>query len=254
MKAVDIMTRSPVTVGPDASIMKAVGLMLQRRISGLPVVDRDGALVGIVTEGDLLRRAETGTQRHRPRWLEFLIGPGRLADEYVHACGRKVHEVMTEKVVTVTEDTPLDEIVHIIESHRIRGLPVLRAGRVVGIVSRANLVRALASLARETKPAAADDAAIQRRLLAELEKQPWAPIALINVIVRNGVVHLWGALTDERERRGIRVVAENTAGVKRVEDHLVWVEPASGFVLPPPDEEAAEGTAKAQSRGAEGAA
>jgi CBS domain-containing protein len=251
MKAVEIMTRNPVTVGPEASIMKAVGLMLQRRISGLPVVDRGGALVGIVTEGDLLRRTETGTQRHRPRWLEFLIGPGHLADEYVQACGRKIHEVMTQNVVTIAEDTPMDEIVHIIESRRIRRLPVLREGRLVGIVSRANLVRALASLARETRPSPVDDAAIQRHLLAELEKQPWAPVALINVIVRNGAVHLWGALTDERERRGIRVAAENTPGVKCVVDHLVWVEPASGFVLPPPDEEASEDAPTVQPRGIE---
>jgi len=238
MKASSVMMRHPVTIEPDASIMKAIRLMLQRRISGLPVVDKSGALIGIVTEGDLLRRTETGTQRRRPRWLEFLIGPG-LANEYVHACGRKVDEVMSTNVHTISEDTPLDEVVQIMESRRIKRLPVVRDGKVVGIVSRANLLRALAGLTRETKPSPVDDATIQKHLIAELEKQPWAPVALINVIVRNGVVHLWGSLTDERQRRGIRVAAENTPGVKRVEDHLVWVEPMSGMVVLPPDEEMA---------------
>lgn len=238
MKATSIMTRGPICVEPDASIMKAIRIMLQRRISGLPVVDDKGTLVGIVTEGDLLRRAETGTQRRRPRWLEFLIGPG-LATEYVHACGRKVSEIMSTKVQTISEDTPLDEIVQIMESHRIKRVPVVRDGKVVGIVSRANLLHALATMAPETRPSRADDASIQGHLLAELERQPWAPVALVNAVVRNGTVHLWGSLTDERQRQGIRVLAENTPGVKRVEDHLVWVEPMSGMVFPPPDQEVA---------------
>lgn len=238
MNAASIMTRSLVLIDPEASIMTAIRLMLQNRISGLPVVDKSGALVGIVTEGDLLRRAELGTQRRRPRWLEFLIGPG-LATEYVHACGRKVHEVMTTKVHTISEDTPLDEVVQIMESRRVKRLPVVRDGKLVGIASRANLLRALASIVSETKPSPLDDEAIRSRLMIELQKQAWAPVALINVIVRNGVVHLWGTLTDERQRKGVRVVAENIPGVKRVEDHLVWVEPMSGMVMPAEEEMAA---------------
>jgi len=238
MKTSDIMTLNPITVGPDASVMQAVRLMLQHRISGLPVMSKTGELVGIVTEGDLLRRAETGTQRRRPRWLEFLIGPGQLADEYVHACGRKVHEVMSANVLTIAEDTPLDEVVQIMERHRVKRLPVLRDGEVVGILSRANLLRALATTFRETKTSSADDASIRNRVLDELNKQRWAPVSLVNVIVRNGVVHLWGALTDERQRQGIRVVAENVAGVKAVQDHLVWIEPTTGMAFGAPEEEA----------------
>ena len=127
--------------------------MLQRHISGSPVVDKQAHLVGIVTEGDFLRRAETGTQRHRPRWLEFLIGPGRLADEYTRSHGRKVHEIMTPDPITVTEQTPLDEVVRMMEKHRIKRLPVVRGQELVGIVSRANLLHALAGLARDIKPA-----------------------------------------------------------------------------------------------------
>ena len=237
MKAVDVMTRDPVAVRPDSSIMEAVRLMLQRRFSGLPVVDGAGRVVGIVTEGDLLRRAEMGTQRRRPRWIEFLIGPGRLANEYVHACGHKIHEVMTPHVHAVSEDMPVDQIVKIMEQHQIKRVPVVRDSKLVGIVSRANLLRALASVARETKPASLDDGSIRERLLAELGRQSWAPNNLIDVVVRSGVVHLWGTILDERQRQGIRVAAENTRGVKAVEDHLVWVDPATGAAFPPPDEQ-----------------
>jgi CBS domain-containing protein len=236
MNAGDVMTQGTVTVDPDASIMHAVDLMLKRRISGLPVVDNTGALIGILTEGDLLRRVELGTQKKRPRWIEFLIGPGRLASEYVSTSGRKVSEVMTTPVRTVTEETSLTDVVKIMESNQIKRLPVMHNGRVVGIISRANLLRALASIPRDTRPAHASDASIRRHLLAELEKQKWAPVALIDVIVKDGVVHLWGTLTDERQRQGIRVAAENTPGVKRVDDHLVWIEPVSGVVLPSDDD------------------
>ncbi|HMF20520.1 MAG TPA: CBS domain-containing protein, partial [Pseudolabrys sp.] len=140
MRAADVMTVQPVSVSPDASILEAIRVMLQRRFSGLPVVDASGALVGIVTEGDLLRRTETGTQRKRPRWIEFLIGPGRLATEYVHASGRKVREVMSQDVQAVTGDTPLEEIVRLMERHQIKRLPVVDSGKLVGIVTRANLL------------------------------------------------------------------------------------------------------------------
>ena len=236
MNAGDVMTQSTVTVGPDASIMHAIQMMLKRRISGLPVVDDTGALVGILTEGDLLRRAELGTQKRRPRWIEFLIGPGRLASEYVSACGRKVHEVMTTPVHTVTEDAPLTDVVKIMELRQVKRLPVVRNDEVVGIISRANLLRALVSIGRDNKPANVTDATIRRHLLAELAKQSWAPTALVDVIVRNNVAHLWGTLTDERQRQGIRVVAENTPGVTRVEDHLVWIEPVSGIAVPSIDD------------------
>ena len=234
MNAGDVMTQSTVTVDPDASIMHAIQMMLKRRISGLPVVDNTGALVGIVTEGDLLRRVELGTQKRRPRWIEFLIGPGRLASEYVSACGRRVEEVMTTPVHTVTEDTPLTDVVRIMESKQVKRLPVVREGHLVGILSRANLLRALVSIPRDTKPANVEDASIRQHLLAELAKQSWAPVALVDVIVKDGVVHLWGTLTEERQRQGIRVVAENTPGVKRVEDHLVWIEPNTGVIVEPP--------------------
>ena len=232
MRAADVMTPDPVCVSPDASINDAIQLMLERKFSGLPVVDAGGSVVGIVTEGDLLRRTETGTQRKRTRWIEFLMGPGRLASEYVQTSGRKVGDVMTAEVRTVTEDAPLEEIVHLMERHQINRVLVVRDGKLVGIVTRANLLHALATVAAETKPGPASDTSIRERFYAELKAQPWAPVGLINVVVRNGVVHLSGTLLDERHRGAIRVAAENIPGVKAIEDHLVWVDPVSGMVVP----------------------
>ena len=126
MKVADVMTREVVSIAPEASVMEAVRLMLQHKISGLPVIDASGNLQGAVTEGDFLRRVETGTERKRSRLVEFLLGPGRLATDYVHATGRKVGEVMTPDVRTVTEDEQLERVVHLMERYRIKRVPVVR--------------------------------------------------------------------------------------------------------------------------------
>ena len=236
MQVKDIMTSPVVSIEPDTGIVQAVRIMLQRHISGLPVVDKDGRLVGVVTEGDLLRRAETGTERKRPRWLEFLLGPGHLAEEYTRAHGRKVSEIMTADPVTATEDTPLEEIVKLMEKRRIKRVPIMRGETVVGIVSRANLLHALAGVVREVKPALASDQAIREQIMAELARQTWAPVALVDIVVRNGVVELWGSVTDDRERAAIKVAAENVPGVKTVNDYLAWVDPTSGMVFYQPNE------------------
>jgi len=229
MKARNVMTWGAITVGPDESVAHAVQLMLQNKVSGLPVVDDKGRLVGIVTEGDFLRRGELGTQRQRPRWLEFLLGPGRLAAEYVQASGQKVAQVMTPEVKTITAESPVEEVVRLMEHHRVKRLPVVQDGKLIGIVSRADLLHALESVARELKPAASDDATIREQIIAECARQRWAPH--INVVVRDGVVGLWGVITDERKREAFIVAAENVPGVKAVNDHLAWIEPMSGMVL-----------------------
>jgi CBS domain-containing protein len=240
MKAKDVMTSPVVSVGPDDSVLQAARIMLQRHISGLPVIDQEGRLVGIVTEGDFLRRAETGTQRQRPRWLEYLLGPGRLADEYTRSHGRKVHEIMTIDPLTVGEDAPLDEVVRLMEKRRIKRLPVVRGNEVVGVVSRANLVHALAGFARDAKPGSPGDQAIRDRIIAELAGQAWAPAALVNVIVRDGAVELWGTITDERARQAIIVAAENAPGVKSVKDRLAYLNMMSGMLVHPSSEEQAQ--------------
>jgi CBS domain-containing protein len=232
MRAADVMTPTVITIRSDDTVAEAARRMLRHGVSGLPVVDAEGNLVGIITEGDFLRRSETGTERRRPRWLELLLGPGRLAEDYVRSHARKLGEVMTEELHTIGEDTSVEEIVQLMEQHRIKRLPVVRGSRCVGIVSRANLIQALAGLAGESRAAGGDDAAIRARVLAELEGQPWAAPACLNITVRKGVVHLWGTIFDERERQALRVAAENAPGVTGVEDHLVWIEPLSGTVIP----------------------
>lgn len=231
MKAAELMTRNVVTVREDASIGEAVRLMLQRGISGLPVVDTAGRLVGIVTEGDFLRRGEMGTERRRPRWLAFLLGTGRLAEEYAHTHARKVAEVMTMDVQAISEDTPVSEIVSIMEKHRVKRLPVLRDGAIVGIVSRANLIRALATFADQIPATSDSDLDIRDYLLGEIAKQPWAPRATVNVTVHRGLVHLSGLTFDDRERRALRVLAENAPGVKGVREDLRVIEPLSGIAI-----------------------
>jgi CBS domain-containing protein len=231
MNAGDVMTRNVISISPDASIWETACLMLENNISGVPVIDGKGNLVGIVTEGDCLRRVETGTERKRPRWLEFLCSSGQLAGEYVHAHGRKVAEVMTPGVVTITEGTPLEQIVHLMESRRIKRVPVLRGSEVVGIVSRANLLPALAALAPAATPAADSDTAIRDHVLAELDKEEWAPRHCIDVTVRDGVVDLWGVVLAAKQREAAVVAAENVPGVKSVRSHLAWVEPMSAMVF-----------------------
>jgi CBS domain-containing protein len=239
MKVHDIMSPRVISVAPDASILEAIRLMLQNHISGLPVIDPSGALVGVVTEGDFLRRSETGTERKRPRWLEFLVGPSRLADEYVHTHARIVKDVMTPEPVTVSADAGLDEAVQIMESRRIKRLPVVRGGRVVGIVSRANLLHALVSLATAAPPPARTDVAIREAVLAEFEKLTWAPAALVDPVVRDGVVELWGTITEEAQREALKVCAQNMPGVKSVVSHLTWIEPMSGMAIGEPEEDPA---------------
>jgi CBS domain-containing protein len=238
MRTSDVMTRQVITVGPDTSIVEAARLMLENRISGLPVIEGRGRLIGIVTEADFLRRAETGTAHRRSRWLEFFIGRGRIADEFVHTHGRKVEDVMTSDPRTVAEDTPLEDAVQLMERNNIKRLPVIRDDQLVGILSRANLVSALASLVRDAPPVAKDDAATRDRILDELGRQPWRGLGL-NVVVRNGNVELSGIIIDERERQALKVVAENVPGVKAVHDHLTWVEPMSGMTFASPEDEAA---------------
>ena len=224
MNAADVMTTKVTTVTPESSVGDAAKLMLQYRISGLPVVDRKGELVGIVTEGDFLRRGETGTQRRRPRWLEFILGPGRLSSEYVQAYGRKIADVMTSNPVSITEDVSLENVVDTLERHRVKRLPVMRDGKLVGIVSRANLVQALATVLPRAEGPRPEDSEIRRQILEEIGRHPWGG-NLVNVTVRDGVAELWGTVLDNRERQALRVAVENVPGVAGIKDHIAFVDP-----------------------------
>jgi CBS domain-containing protein len=240
MRAHQIMTRPVFTVLPEATILEAANLMLQRHISGLPVVDVAGKLVGIVSEGDFVRRSEIGTQRRRSRFLRLILGPGRAAADFVHEHGCKISEIMTHEPITVTEGASLETIVTLMKKNKLKRLPVIRDGRVVGIVTRANLLQAVASLARQVADPTADDDHVRNRIIDALGKKDWCPHSL-SVVVRDGIVDLSGIITDERWRQAAIVCTENIAGVKKVHDHLCWVDPMSGlYFIAPEDEELAK--------------
>ena len=233
MKASDVMTRDVITVGREASVANAIRLMLDNNISGLPVSD-NGKVVGILTEGDLLRRSETGTEGQRPRWLEILMGPGRMAGEYVRTHGRKVEAIMTTDLISVARDTPLDEVVGLMERRRIKRVPVIEGGVLVGVVSRLDLLRALLRTIEAQHSEDRGDDDIREQILAELAKAPWVPRDGLSISVKDGVVDLNGVILEEKEREALRVVAENVSGVRAVQDHLIWIEPVSGTVIEPP--------------------
>jgi CBS domain-containing protein len=223
MKASDIMTAPVVTVQAHTPVREIAALLLKHRISAVPVM-QDGAMAGIVSEGDLLHRHEIGTERtdRSGSWWLRLLGTDRSIGEYVKSHARYARDLMTREVVSVTPDTPIAEIASLLEARGIKRVPVLRGGQLVGIVSRANLIQALAvtppSVSRQSKRRDGD-VAIRTRLIAELERQPWWRRGSSSVIVTAGVVHYWGAISAEDEKVAARVAAENVAGVRAVEDH-----------------------------------
>ncbi len=225
MQASDILTQEVVTVSPDTTVAEVVRLMLTFRISGLPVV-KDGAVVGIVSEGDLLRRPETGTERRPRHWLQLFASSETNAADYVRTHGLTAGEVMTTEVVSIAETTPIAEIATLLESRRIKRVPVVRDGKLVGIVSRADILRSLGS--RLDAPRQEGDSRIRAAVLAELSRHPsWAPHpAEIGVLVQDGIVHYWGYVRSEAQRKAIIVTGERVAGVRHVEDHMLdYIDP-----------------------------
>lgn len=241
MRAYQIMTRKVTTVTPATPVMEAANVMLRHHVSGLPVVDDSGSLVGMVSEGDFMRRSEIGTQRPRIRWLDWLVGPGKAAAEYVLEHGRKVGEIMTkDSLCTATEDMPLEKLVRLMERRYVKRLPVVRGHALVGIVTRSDLLRAVASLAREVPDPTADDDDIRDRVIDSIVKNDWQPKQL-GVVVRDGIVHLSGMITDESCRQAAIVAAENVQGVKLVHDHLYLFDVTSGLSFRSPEESAKAG-------------
>ncbi|MDX1487400.1 MAG: CBS domain-containing protein [Acidiferrobacterales bacterium] len=215
------MTHTVVTVGPGAPVAEIAKLLLERHISAVPVVDATNRILGIVSEGDLMRRPETGTERRLSWWLRMIADRDTLAREYTKSHGSEAQSIMTRDVVTVSEDTELADIAHILEKKRIKRVPVVRDGRLVGIVSRANLLQGLA--VRKGAIGAAmkvDDDRIRRELLGTLQKEPWTSRGTLNAVVDNGVVHLYGLVASDAEREALVVAAKGTTGVRGVEDHL----------------------------------
>ena len=221
MKAADVMAIKVITVRPDTPVATIAEVLLANRISAVPVVNDKDVLVGIVSEGDLIHRVEAGTERHRSWWLELLTGKEILAHEFVMSYGRKAADVMTHPVISVQPDTPLSDITALLEKHRIKRVPVASNGKVVGIVSRANLIQALVKLNRANTEASVDDLTLHSDILKQLRSKPWVDPSKISILVNNGSVELWGIVDSETEKNAIRVAVEVTPGVRQVANKLV---------------------------------
>jgi CBS domain-containing protein len=228
MYAHQLMTRNAITVSPETPVIDAAQLMLRHHIGGLPVVDAGGKLVGMVSDGDFIRRAEIGTERRRGRWLSPLVGRNTIATDFVRAHGRKVSDIMTINPVTVARDTPLEQVVEVMEANNIKRLPVVDGDRLVGVVSYADFVQTFANLAKDVPDPTADDDEIRNQVIAEIDKAALHPCRF-TITVRGGVVHLNGVVKDDKMRQAALVAAECVAGVKEVRDHL-WIHP-------PPEED-----------------
>lgn len=223
VKATDIMTAPAITVGPEAPVAQVAMLLSRHRISAVPVVE-EGRMVGLVSEADLLHRHEIGTDgRVRPEsgWRR-LLGHDSTPAEYAKSHAVRARDVMTRDVIAIGADTPIDEIVALLEKRNVKRVPVMRGAEVVGVVSRADVVRVLARYHRAPAAPALSDAAIEARLTAELARHSWWRMPYSSVRVENGVVHFSGIIDSPDEqawRDAARVAAENVAGVRAVEDH-----------------------------------
>jgi CBS-domain-containing membrane protein len=220
MRAVDVMVRDVITVTPDTGVSETARLLVDHDISAVPVVDGAGRMIGIVSEADLIRRDEIDTEKRRPRWLEAVTPATELAEEYARSRGKKVGDVMSTELVTADEDASLGEIATLLERHRIKRVPIVRDGRLVGIVSRTNLIQALASVAQppaDSQP----DRLIRTELLNRLAKQRWTDFGSRNVIVTDGTVHLWGLVGSPEERRALLALAGGVPGVSSVADEMI---------------------------------
>jgi CBS domain-containing protein len=219
MQAREIMTRDVVTVGPDTTVGAIAATLVRHRISAVPVV-AGTQLLGIVTQTDLAHRSETGTEKRRKWWLEMFADPDTKAREYVKSHGLRAGDVMARFVITVPEDAGLAEVADILDAHRIRQVPVTSDGRLVGMISRADLVRTLAEMAVTAPAKRSDSGALQKAIWDEIKSQPWLKTAFINLAVKDGVVELWGAVDSEEQHRALRVLVEGVEGVEKVEDHV----------------------------------
>jgi CBS domain-containing protein len=221
MHAVDVMVRDVVTVRSDTDVADAVELLSEHDVSALPVVDEVGNLVGILSEADLIHRVEIGTEKHRPWWLEAVTGASTLAEEFAKSHGKKVREIMTSGAISVSEETPLAEIAALFERKRIKRVPVVKDGKLVGIVSRSNLIQALASVVGRMDQHDETDRQIRLELLSRLKDQPWTGFGDRNITVGNRVVHLWGLVGSEAERKALLALAERVPGVSKVSDEMI---------------------------------
>lgn len=219
MHAADIMTRNVITVGPKTEVREIVDLMLKNHISAVPVLDDSGRVIGMVSEGDLMRRVENNTDRRDSWWLTALFSARNDVDAYIKSRGRRAEDIMTRDPITISEDTPLYKIAQTLEKKRIKRVPVVTDGKLVGIVSRSNLLQGF-SMMQKDAAAAADDKTTRNAIVKELEDKLGISGNNTNVVVVDGVVTLWGLVDSEAQRKAAGIAAESTSGVKEVHNNL----------------------------------
>ena len=221
MRAVDVMVHDVVTAHPETDVADAIKLLAEHDVSALPVLDDAGNLVGMLSEADLIHRVEIGTEKRRPWWQEAVTGASTLAADFAKSHGKKVGEVMAPGVISVSEETPLSEIATLFERNGIKRVPVVRDGKLVGIVSRANLIQALASVVGRMDQHYETDRQIRLELMSRLQQQSWTDFGSRNVTVSDGVVHLWGLVGSQAEHKALLALAETVPGVSRVADEMI---------------------------------
>jgi CBS domain-containing protein len=219
MEAREVMTRNVVTVGPDTTVGEIAAILVRHRISAVPVVS-GGQLLGIVSQTDLAHRSETGTEKRRKWWLEVFADPNAKAREYVKSHGLTALDVMTRFVVSVREDASLAEVADVLDAHRIRQVPVMSDGRLIGMISRADLVRKLAEAKIAAPAPRPDNGALQKAIWAQIKAEPWLKAAYVNLAVKDGVVEIWGAVDSEEQHRALKIVVEGVPGVRKVVDQV----------------------------------
>lgn len=230
MKARDIMTTNVLMVRPDAPVREVATLMTERHVSGVPVISADNKIVGIVSQSDLLHRKELGTEARRKWWLRVFGDSDTMAREYTKAHGLKAQDVMTRHVTSVQEDAELADVAAILDRNKIKRVPVVRDGKVVGIIARSDLVKALSKSPATASSANVDNGTLHRTLTDKIRSLPWLETSFLNVVVNDGVVRLWGYVGSNDQRRALRVLVEETEGVKSVEDNLTVGFPTMGAV------------------------
>jgi CBS domain-containing protein len=229
MIAAGLMTSKILAIDPEASLRDAVWMMLTHQISALTVVDSEGRLVGIVSEGDLLRRAEIGTERRRSWWSEFNAGQETLAAEFVKTHAHKVADVMTRDVITARPETPAGDIVKLMEDHAIKRVPIVQGGRVVGVVSRSDFLTALTAVWNKGVPAGAGDERLRVSIIDHIKAMPWLQPSVVNVAVRGGCVELSGFVETDAQKQAVRVAIEEVPGVRAVENNIRVQRLAAGY-------------------------
>ena len=220
MRAKDVMSNGVISIMADATVFEAAELLVGAQVSAVPVLDSTATIVGIVSEADLIRRAEIGTAPHKSWLLRMLADDFTTASEYVHSHSRRVKDVMTKAVITTTEDATLGEVAELMAKHNVKRIPVVRDGTLAGIVSRSNLLQALMWREPKTVESGQPDEELRHQVLEAVQKHSWASSGLTNVFVSESVVHLWGYVPNVAIHKAYRVAAENVPGVRAVKNHM----------------------------------